>query len=110
MSTKSKHVKLHIHCESDLIRTVIHPSSRKKCPISRPPILTDAQWELWAVLSGEDPARQGYGVEMPTVSTESEVWDMLVVNYTSKPRAYGLTITEFTKGRISITARTNLPN
>lgn len=109
MSFRTKYVKLHIHCESDLLRTVICPSARRRCPISRPPILTQAQWDLWSDLTGESSDKPGYGVELAAVTSAEDVWTMLVDAFRAKPRAYSLSLADLGDCRISVTAKTS-PN
>lgn len=44
-------IKLYVHAESDLFRTVLFPSARRRLPETRPPWLTPHQLRLWQALS-----------------------------------------------------------
>ncbi len=48
-------VKLYVHIENDLFRANILPAARRANPISRPPVLTGYQQDMWRVMSQDAP-------------------------------------------------------
>lgn len=49
------HVKLYVHIENDMFRANVFPASRRNSPITRPPVLTARQRDMWKILTDGAP-------------------------------------------------------